>query len=92
MVMNVYSTTRACVIFFLNTQRLSGRLINIMALQRRMPAVYSVTICQECVHTTLQRFFFSSGAAGQCTDDFPPFCPAAPYPVILNDGNDNLRE
>lgn len=46
MVMNVYSTARARVIFFLNKQQVQGRLINIMTLQRRMPAVYSVTICQ----------------------------------------------
>lgn len=77
MVMNVYSTARTCVIFFLNKQRLSGRLINIMALQRRMPAVYSVTICQECVHTTLQRFF-SVQERRTMYRRFPPVLPRSP--------------
>ncbi|EBV1274105.1 hypothetical protein D6T17_22255 [Salmonella enterica subsp. enterica serovar Oranienburg] len=66
---------------FLNKQRLSGRLINIMALQRRMPAVYSVTICQECVHTTLQRFFSVQGLP----DNVPTFfLRSAPQPRILS--------
>ncbi|EMZ5634071.1 hypothetical protein ABD566_001429 [Salmonella enterica] len=91
MVMNVYSTTRACVIYFEYTAVIwqvnkyngpaasyaGGLFSNDMSGMRAYDAA---------------AIFFSSGAAGQCTDDFPPFCPAAPYPVILNDGNDNLRE
>ncbi|AXD73804.1 hypothetical protein DMO59_16060 [Salmonella enterica subsp. diarizonae] len=52
-----------------------------MALQRRMPAVYSVTICQECVYTTLQRFF----SVQELPDNVPMiFLRSAPQPRILS--------